>query len=89
LQPRFLIDENLSVALAEAAYTRGFDAMHVVHLDLASERDWDLLTVVRDGDWALVTNNAVEFHRRHARLAIRAGVVFIRPSVVLPSREIN
>ncbi|MCI0429918.1 MAG: hypothetical protein L0210_05175 [Rhodospirillales bacterium] len=45
------------------------------------KRDWALLTVVRDGDWVLVTNNAVEFHRRYARLAIHAGVVFIRPSV--------
>ncbi len=81
MQPRFLIDENLSVALSEAAHAAGFEAMHVVHLGLASERDWDLLTVVRDGDWVLVTNNAVEFQRRYARLAIHAGVVFIRPSV--------
>lgn len=81
MQPRFLIDENLSVALAEAAHAAGFEAMHVVHLGLASERDWDLLTIVRDGDWVLVTNNAIEFHRRYARLAIHAGVVFIRPSV--------
>ncbi len=81
MRPRFLIDENLSVALSEAAHAAGFEAMHVVHPGLASERDWDLLTVVRDGDWVLVTNNAVEFRRRYARLAIQAGVVFIRPSV--------
>jgi predicted nuclease of predicted toxin-antitoxin system len=81
VRPRFLIDENLSVALSDAAHAAGFEAMHVVHLGLASERDWDLLTLVRDGDWVLVTNNAVEFHRRYARLAIHAGVVFIRPSV--------
>ena len=80
MRPRFLIDENLSVALSEAAHAAGFEAMHVAHLGLASERDWDLLTVVRDGDWVLVTN-AVEFHRRYARLAIHAGVVFIRPLV--------
>jgi predicted nuclease of predicted toxin-antitoxin system len=81
LRPRFLIDENLSVTLAAAAHAAGFVAMHVVHLGLASERDWDILTVVRDGDWTLVTNNALEFYRRYARLAIHAGVVFIRPSV--------
>ncbi len=81
MRPRFLVDENLSVALSEAAQAAGFEAMHVVHLGLASERDWDLLTAVRDGDWVLVTNNAVEFQRRYARLAIHAGVVFIRPSV--------
>jgi predicted nuclease of predicted toxin-antitoxin system len=40
LRPRFLIDENLSVALSEAAHAAGFEAMHVVHLGLASERDW-------------------------------------------------
>jgi predicted nuclease of predicted toxin-antitoxin system len=81
LRSRFLIDENLSVALSKAAHAAGFEAMHVAHLGLAAERDWDLLTVVRDGDWVLVTNNAVEFQRRYARLAIHAGVVFIRPSV--------
>lgn len=81
MHPRFLIDENLSVALAEAARAAGFEAMHVVHLGLACERDWDLLTIVRDGDWVLVTNNAIEFQRRYARLAIHAGVVFVRPSV--------
>lgn len=81
MRPRFLIDENLSVALAATAHTAGFEAMHVVHLGLASQRDWDLLTIIRDGDWVLVTNNAMEFHRRYARLAIHAGVVFIRPSV--------
>lgn len=81
MRPRFLIDENLSVALPEAAHAAGFEAMHVVHLGLASERDWDLLGVVHDGDWVLVTNNAIEFQRRYARLALHAGVVFIRPSV--------
>lgn len=78
---RFLIDENLSVALPAAAHACGFEAMHVVHLGLESERDWDLLAFVRDGDWVLVTNNAIEFQRRYARLALHAGVVFIRPSV--------
>jgi len=47
LRPRFLIDENLSVALAAAAHAAGFEAMHVVHLGLASEQDWDLLAI----DW--------------------------------------
>jgi hypothetical protein len=69
------------VALSDAAHAAGFEAIHVVHLELASERDWDLLTIVRDGDWTLVTNNAMEFHRRYARMVIHAGVIFIRPSV--------
>jgi predicted nuclease of predicted toxin-antitoxin system len=36
--PRFLIDENLSPALAEPARERGFEAMHVNHLGLRSNR---------------------------------------------------
>lgn len=79
--PRFLIDENLSPKLVAAARQRGFEAMHVNHLGLRTESDWELLKVVADEDWTLVTNNAIEFRRRYERVGIHAGVVFIMPAV--------
>ena len=39
--------------------------MHVNHLGLGTEKDWDLLKVVAENDWILVTNNAIEFRGRY------------------------
>ena len=52
--PRFLVDENLSVKLPEAAHQRGFEATHVVHLGLTSGQDWDILDVIDKHEWILV-----------------------------------
>lgn len=79
--PHFLVDENLSVVLPTAAHEAGFAATHVVHLGLGSEKDWALLDVVLDGDWVLVTSNAMEFRRRYRGIELHAGIVFIMPSV--------
>lgn len=79
--PRFLIDENLSPRLVAPAHARGFEAMHVNHLGLRTETDWDLLEVVARGDWVLVTNNAIEFRGRYRRIDLHPGVVFLVPSV--------
>jgi len=49
--PRFLIDENLLPALLEPARQRGFDAMHVDHLGMRTETDWDLLQIITEQDW--------------------------------------
>jgi predicted nuclease of predicted toxin-antitoxin system len=55
--PRFLVDENLSVRLPEAAHKRGFEATHVVHLGLASWKDWNILEIVetQGGCWLPIT----------------------------------
>jgi predicted nuclease of predicted toxin-antitoxin system len=79
--PRFLIDENLSPALVEPARERGFEAMHVNHLGLRTETDWDLLKVIAEQDWVLVTNNAIEFRCRYRDIALHPGVVFLLPAV--------
>ena len=79
--PRFLIDENLAPARAEPARARGFEAMHVNHLGLRTETDWELLKVVIDQDWVLVTNNAFEFRGRYRRIELHPGVVFLLPAV--------
>jgi predicted nuclease of predicted toxin-antitoxin system len=79
--PRFLIDENLSPALAEPARRRGFEAMHVNYLGLRTETDWDLLKVIAEQDWVLVTNNAIEFRGRYRDIELHPGVIFLLPAV--------
>jgi predicted nuclease of predicted toxin-antitoxin system len=79
--PRFLIDENLLPALVEPARERGFEAMHVNHLGLRSETDWDLLKIITDQDWVLVTNNAIEFRGRYRDITLHPGIVFLLPAV--------
>lgn len=79
--PRFLIDENLSPALVEPARHHGFEAMHVNHLGLRTETDWDLLQIVAEKDWVLVTNNAIEFRGRYRKIELHPGVVFLLPAV--------
>ncbi len=84
--PRFLIDENLSPALVEPARVRGFEAMHVNHLGLRTEADWDLLQVIAEQDWVLVTNNAIEFRGRYRQIELHPGVVFLLPAVRRPEQ---
>lgn len=79
--PRFLIDENLSPALVEPARRRGFEAMHVNYLGLRTETDWDLLKVIAEQDWVLVTNNAIEFRGRYRDIELHPGVIFLLPAV--------
>ena len=79
--PRFLIDENLSPLLVGPARALGFEAMHVNHLGLRTEADWDLLQVVAEQDWVLVTNNAIEFRGRYREIELHPGVVFLLPAV--------
>jgi predicted nuclease of predicted toxin-antitoxin system len=78
---RFLIDENLSPLLVAPARACGFEAMHVNHLGMRTEADWDLLRIVAAQDWVLVTNNAIEFRGRYRKIALHPGVVFLLPAV--------
>jgi Domain of unknown function (DUF5615) len=69
--PKFLIDEDVSPKLAELAQSRGY-------LGLLGTKDWDLLKVIGEQDWTLVTNNVVEFRNRYrSRVELHAGVVFL------------
>ena len=79
--PRFLIDENFSPALVEPARRRGFEAMHVNYLGLRTETDWDMLKVIAEQDWVLVTNHAIEFRGRYRDIELHPGVIFLLPAV--------
>ena len=59
---RFLADECLSQELAKLALARGhFDSSHVAWIGKRGMKDWNLMTVVLDGDWTFVTRNAYDF----------------------------
>ncbi len=79
--PRFLVDENLSVLLPKTAQARGYEATHINHYGLRQAKDWDILKVVAEEDWVLVTNNAIEFRGRFQNLEVHPGVVFLIPAV--------
>ncbi len=78
---RFLVDENLSPLLVGPARTRGFEAMHVNHLGMRTGSDHELLWVLAEHDWVLVTNNAIEFRGRYRKIELHPGVVFLLPAV--------
>ena len=83
---RFLTDENLSPTLIEPARERGFEAMHVNQLGLRTETDWDLLKIIAEQDWVLVTNNAIEFRGRYRDIELHPGVTFLLPAVRRPDQ---
>lgn len=84
--PKLLVDENLSVELPKIAHARGFECAHVVHHGQHQWKDWNLMDMVGDEDWVLVTNNAVEFRGRYRKLGLHPGVVFIVPNVRRPQQ---
>lgn len=59
---KFLIDECLSPELAKMARERGHgESSHVVWIGCGGVKDWDLLSIVLEGDWVLVTRDAYDF----------------------------
>ncbi|HTZ71205.1 MAG TPA: DUF5615 family PIN-like protein [Acetobacteraceae bacterium] len=79
---RLLIDECLSVDLVTVATQAGYEAHHVAHVGKASWNDWNVARHARDGDFILVTNNAVDFRKIYAREPIHPGLVIITPNVI-------
>ena len=46
----------------KTAHDRGHgESSHVVWLGKSGIKDWDLMSVVLDGDWTLVTKNSYDF----------------------------
>ena len=60
--------------------------MHVNHLGLRTETDRELLKVIAEQDWALVTNNAIKFRGRYRKVELHPGVVFLLPAVRRPEQ---
>lgn len=78
---RFLVDECLSVDLVAVAREAGHDAQHVAHVGKAGWKDWNVARYASDGDFVLVTNNAVDFRRLYRSRALHAGLVILNPNV--------
>jgi hypothetical protein len=82
---KFLIDECLSPELAQLARARGHgESSHVVWLNRAGWKDWNLKPFIVDGDWTFVTSNAIDFRRpadrpgsrgQYADVSLHAGLV--------------
>jgi hypothetical protein len=61
---KLLIDECLSPELVRMARERGHgESSHVVWIGRQGINDWDLLKIVLEGDWTLVTRNGASLAR--------------------------
>jgi len=67
---KFLIDECLTVEIARAAETKGFEAHHIAHLGRAGWKDWMIVDYAIKHDFILVTNNASDFRLLYAHRKI-------------------
>jgi Domain of unknown function (DUF5615) len=82
---KLLIDECLSPELAKLAQSKGHgESSHVVWLKKSGWMDWQLKSVILDGDWTFVTNNAIDFRGpdskpgskgQYADVEIHAGLI--------------
>ena len=82
---KFLIDECLSLKLADLGVERGYvQSSHVVRLGKSGWKDWELKPFIIDGDWTFVTKNSIDFRGRadnpgakgqYANVPIHAGLI--------------
>jgi uncharacterized protein DUF5615 len=64
--------------LLSSRKSKGYEATSVRDLGRLSLKDWDLLNLILEGDWTLVTSNVVEFRKRYrSQTELHAGVVFL------------
>jgi predicted nuclease of predicted toxin-antitoxin system len=85
----FFIDECLTLALVARAHSRGHYATHVAFMGLQGEQDWDLLPMLIEKNYVLVTNNGEEFKMRYAKLDIHPGLVIIVPGGIVKERQVE
>jgi hypothetical protein len=82
---KFLVDECLSPELAKRAHARGHgESSHVVWLGRRGLKDWELKSLILEGDWTFVTRNSIDFRGptaaagskgQYAGVAIHAGLI--------------
>jgi predicted nuclease of predicted toxin-antitoxin system len=77
---KLLIDECLHTSLVKVATDRLYEAYHVVHLGMSGLKDHELILRIRDEDFTLVTNNAIDFRRLFRKEQIHPGLVIFVPS---------
>ena len=75
---KFLIDECLSPQLTKLAHAEGYgESLHVVWLNRAGMKDWELKSLILDGSWTFVTKNSVDFRGAPERPGARAASCLI------------
>jgi predicted nuclease of predicted toxin-antitoxin system len=79
---KLLIDECLHTSLVKVATDRLYEAYHVAHLGMSGLKDHELMPRIRDENFTLVTNNAIDFRRLFQKEQIHAGLMIIVPNVV-------
>lgn len=79
---KFLIDECLSPALAALAQRNGYgESSHIVWMKLAGYKDWQLRSVIFNGNWTFVTTNSEDFR---GPVTIPDHRVFMLPWTCMP-----
>lgn len=78
---KLLIDECLHASLLDLAHAAGYAAEHVNYLGLGSSKDWELMKLILEADYTLVTNNRVDFLTLYQRAPLHAGLIIIVPNV--------
>jgi hypothetical protein len=84
---KLLIDECLSEELTKVAQRRGHaEASHVVWIGKRGWKDWELKSVILDGDWTFVTRNSEDFrgprktpgsNGQYAEVELHAGLICV------------
>jgi predicted nuclease of predicted toxin-antitoxin system len=78
MAPRFLIDENLSPALAlHLRHAMGFDAVHVNAVGLAGATDADVVARAIAEDRVIITGNGDDFRKLGRRHPSHPGLAII------------
>jgi len=78
---KFLIDECLHTSLVQVAHAAGYVADHVNYLSLGGLKDWQLLPVIRERGFTIVTNNGADFLAPFGKEPLHPGIIIIVPNV--------
>jgi predicted nuclease of predicted toxin-antitoxin system len=85
VEPRFLIDENLSPQLAQhLRRSLGFDATHVNEVGLKGASDADVLAYALAEHRIIVTSNAQDFRKLGQRIPEHPGLAVLLDAVGRP-----
>jgi predicted nuclease of predicted toxin-antitoxin system len=84
---KLLIDECLHTSLVTVAHSAGHSADHVSHRGLNGLKDWQLIRVIREEEYAFVTNNRADFLELYSKETLHPGLILIVPSVAPPQQH--
>jgi predicted nuclease of predicted toxin-antitoxin system len=84
---KLLIDECLHTSLVTVAHSAGHSADHASHRGLNGLKDWQLIRVIRQEEYAFVTNNRADFLELYSKESLHAGLIVIVPSVAPPQQH--